>query len=210
MARPACAADAPWADFRGRQSHGDLADFGSAGNFKISTGNRVVYFGRAVVSNVIHTGGSLICEAKLDDLGSDTAFFLPPRNLPPILRRPTMFFQTWQNNYRISDEFKVLVTDVQSYLTGVRHWLEQLEFGMKTQGDQRNRSAPFWMPSRPESSPPSTASTSVLKKSFTRCRRKRAARTRILSGGTGTNYFSARRSPIAPITSPTAMRAITK
>src|ERR1035438_9419975 len=38
-------------------------------NFKISTGNRIIYFGRAVVSNVINTGESLFCEAKLDDLG---------------------------------------------------------------------------------------------------------------------------------------------
>src|SRR6267142_1780348 len=42
-------------------------------NFKITAGSRVLYFGRAVVSNVIHTGASLLCEAKLDDLGSDTA-----------------------------------------------------------------------------------------------------------------------------------------
>jgi hypothetical protein len=47
-------------------------------NFKVTSGNRVVYFGRAVVSSVVHAGGSLICEVKLDDLGSDTAFFLPP------------------------------------------------------------------------------------------------------------------------------------
>src|SRR6202044_3823206 len=46
-------------------------------NFKISNGNRIIYFGRAVMSNVIHTGESFLCEAKLYDLGSDTAYFLP-------------------------------------------------------------------------------------------------------------------------------------
>ena len=51
------------------------------------------------------------------------------------------FFEAWQKNYRISNEFKVLVTDVQSYLTGVRHWLEQLEFGMRTPGDQARAGA---------------------------------------------------------------------
>jgi len=40
-----------------------------------------------VVSNVIHTGDSLLCEAKLDDLGSETAYFLPRRDLAPIRRR---------------------------------------------------------------------------------------------------------------------------
>jgi len=109
-------------------------------NFKITAGNRVIYFGRAVVSNVVNAGDSLICEAKLDDLGPDTAFFLPLAESHSNLEAAyDSFFQTWQKNYRISNEFKVLVTDVQSYLTGARHWLEQLEFGMGTPGDRHGR-----------------------------------------------------------------------
>ena len=106
-------------------------------NFKITAGGRVIYFGRAVVSNVLHAGDTLLCEAKLDDLGAETAYFLPgadsDENLPEAYKT---FFQAWQNNYRISSEFKVLVADVESYLTGVRQWLEQLEFGLKKPGDQ--------------------------------------------------------------------------
>jgi extracellular factor (EF) 3-hydroxypalmitic acid methyl ester biosynthesis protein len=109
-------------------------------NFKIITGNRVLYFGRAVVSNVIHTGESLMVEAKLDDLGSETAYFLPA---PGFGGNPQeaydSFFQAWQKNYQISNEFKVLVADVQSYLTGVRHWLEELEFSLKKQADKSAR-----------------------------------------------------------------------
>jgi extracellular factor (EF) 3-hydroxypalmitic acid methyl ester biosynthesis protein len=107
------------------------------GNFKITTENRVIYFGRAVVSNVIHTGDSLLCEAKLDDLGSDAAFFLPPTKPGSSLAGAyDSFFQAWQRNYQISNEFKVLVTDVESYLTGVRHWLEEMEFGLKAPVDK--------------------------------------------------------------------------
>jgi extracellular factor (EF) 3-hydroxypalmitic acid methyl ester biosynthesis protein len=109
-------------------------------NFKITTGNRVIYFGRAVVSNVIHTGESLLCEAKLDDLGSDTAYFLPAPGFDANPQEAYQsFFQTWQKDYRISNEFKVLIADVQSYLAGVRHWLEELEFGLKAQGDQHEQ-----------------------------------------------------------------------
>ena len=80
---------------------------------------------------------SLLCEAKLDDLGSDTAYFLPAPGFGGNPQEAYQnFFQAWQKNYRISNEFKVLVADVQSYLTGVRHWLEELEFGLKTQGDK--------------------------------------------------------------------------
>jgi extracellular factor (EF) 3-hydroxypalmitic acid methyl ester biosynthesis protein len=107
------------------------------GNFKITTDNSVIYFGRAVVSNVINTGESFLCEAKLDELGSDTAFFLPPTESRSNFQEAyNSFFQTWQKNYRISNEFKVLVADVQSYLTDVRRWLEELEFGMKEQADK--------------------------------------------------------------------------
>jgi extracellular factor (EF) 3-hydroxypalmitic acid methyl ester biosynthesis protein len=109
-------------------------------NFKIISGDRVIYFGRAVVSNVIHTNESLFCEAKLVSLGSETAFFLPPTESASNLEEAYhVFFQNWQNNYRLSPEFKVLVADVQSYLTGVRHWLEGLEFGLKTQGDRQEQ-----------------------------------------------------------------------
>jgi len=106
-------------------------------DFKITADGRVVCFGRAVVSQVVQTGESLVCEAKLDELGSDTAFFLPPTETPADRQQAyEVFFQTWQKEYRLSTEFKVLVTDVQSYLTGVRHWLESLEFGLKHSRDQ--------------------------------------------------------------------------
>jgi extracellular factor (EF) 3-hydroxypalmitic acid methyl ester biosynthesis protein len=106
-------------------------------HFKISNGDHVIYLGRAVVGSVVHAGDALLCEAKLDDLGSDTAYFLPA---PGFAETPqaayNYFFQTWQKNYKISDEFKVLVADVESYLTGVRHWLEELEFSWKSQAEK--------------------------------------------------------------------------
>ncbi len=106
-------------------------------HFKITAGSRVLYLGRAVVSNVIHTGDSLLCEAKLDDLGSDTAYFLPETGTDDNWRAAyDGFFQAWQTDYRLAAEFKVLVADVESFLTGVRHWLEQLEFGLKQKEDR--------------------------------------------------------------------------
>jgi extracellular factor (EF) 3-hydroxypalmitic acid methyl ester biosynthesis protein len=106
-------------------------------HFKISSGGRVLYFGRAVVASVVSTGGTFLCEAKLDQLGPDTAYFLPaPGRGGNLHEAYDAFFQAWQNNYRISNEFKVLVADVQSYLGGVRHWLEALEFGLTEHADK--------------------------------------------------------------------------
>jgi len=105
-------------------------------NFKITGANRVLYFGRAVVSSMVNTGDSIIAEAKLDSLGPDTAFFLPSDPGFRLSAAYDDFFRNWQKNYQISAEFKVLVADVESYLTGVRHWLEGLEFGQSPQGDR--------------------------------------------------------------------------
>ena len=105
-------------------------------NFKITCDQRVLYFGRAVVSSVVNMGGSFLAEAKLDNLGPDTAFFLPPGPGSQLSAAYDAFFQNWQKNYRISAEFKVLVADVASYLTGVRHWLEGLEFSLNPQADK--------------------------------------------------------------------------
>ena len=107
-------------------------------NFKIFAGNRVIYFGRAVVSNVIQTDASLLCEAKLYNLGSETAYFLPVAESAFNPEEAyNLFVENWQQNYRISSEFKVLIADVQSYLMAARHWLEGLEFGLKDQGDKQ-------------------------------------------------------------------------
>lgn len=105
-------------------------------SFKITSDQRVLYFGRAVVSSVVNSGGSFLAEAKLDNLGPDTAFFLPPGSGSDLPAAYDAFFQNWQKNYRLSAEFKVLVADVESYLTGVRHWLEGLEFGLNPQADK--------------------------------------------------------------------------
>ena len=105
-------------------------------NFKITGDQRVLYFGRAVVSNVMNTGESLMAEAKLDSLGPETAFFLPPGSGSSLPAAYDTFLRNWQKHYRISAEFKVLVADVQSYLTGVRHWLEGWEFSLNPQADK--------------------------------------------------------------------------
>ncbi len=100
--------------------------------FKIITGGRTVFFGRAVVSGLVNPGTTVECEAKLSAPEAEAAFFLPPpaAGLTPLAAYDE-FFRQWQNDYRIAPEFKVLVTDIQAFLTGVRQWLEQIEFELR-------------------------------------------------------------------------------
>lgn len=105
--------------------------------FKIITGGRTIFFGRAVVSSLVNTGTSLVGEAKLSAPEAEAAFFLPApaAGLTPQAAYEH-FFRQWQKDYQIAPEFKVLVTDIQAFLSGVRQWLEQVEFELRTQNDK--------------------------------------------------------------------------
>jgi len=97
--------------------------------FKIIIDGRMIYSGRAVVGSLIDAGARMICEVKLDDLGSETDFFLQPSGAGPDGEQAYgRFYRQWQKNYRIATEFKVQVTDIQAFLVATRQWLEQLEF----------------------------------------------------------------------------------
>jgi extracellular factor (EF) 3-hydroxypalmitic acid methyl ester biosynthesis protein len=106
--------------------------------FKIIVGGRTIFFGRAVVSGLVNTGTSLVCEVKLTAPEAESAAFLSPAGIAPDARAAyEHFFQAWQKEYRIAPEFKVLVADIAAYLTGVRQWLEQIEFSLKERKDPR-------------------------------------------------------------------------
>ncbi|HEY2329878.1 MAG TPA: class I SAM-dependent methyltransferase [Verrucomicrobiae bacterium] len=106
--------------------------------FKIIIGGRTVFFGRAVVSGLVNTGTTLVAEAKLSAPETESAFFLPPAKLSPSAQEAyDRFFQQWQKEYRIAPEFKVLVADIGAFLTGIRQWLEQIEFTLKESKDRQ-------------------------------------------------------------------------
>ncbi|MFZ0826734.1 MAG: class I SAM-dependent methyltransferase [Verrucomicrobiia bacterium] len=106
--------------------------------FKIIIDGRMIYSGRAVVGGLIDAGTRIICEVKLDDLGAETDFFLQPTGAGPDGEQAyNRFFRQWQKNYRVSQEFKVQVMDIQAFLVATRHWLEQVEFDLGVGRDHR-------------------------------------------------------------------------
>ena len=112
--------------------------------FKILIDGRMVYSGRAVVGGLIDAGSRTICEVKLDDLRSETDFFLQPSGAGPDGEQAySRFFRQWQKNYRVSSEFKVQVTDIQAFLVATRQWLEQVEFDLGISQDSRQPEQKF-------------------------------------------------------------------
>jgi extracellular factor (EF) 3-hydroxypalmitic acid methyl ester biosynthesis protein len=101
--------------------------------FEVLSNGRQMYSGRAVVTNQLNAGETVICEARLDELWLRSGE--PPSaksdRITPDFRE---FIQHWQNTWKILPEYKLLISDMQAFLSDLRLWLQQIEV--------RARSAP--------------------------------------------------------------------
>ncbi len=102
-------------------------------DFKIFISDRLVYHGRAVVSNLVNTGVMLLCEATLDEAWLDVDIFAPI-NQPERLREElASFWQEWEKINQLDTNFKVMVADMQTMLTDLQRWVQQVELGIRSQ-----------------------------------------------------------------------------
>lgn len=101
--------------------------------FKIVMNDRVVYSGRATVSNLVNTGLMLICETTLQDAWLDVDLFSPVNQRDKLEREFGAFVQEWKKLCHVVPDFKVIVADMQNLLLDLRRWFEQLELGVRSQ-----------------------------------------------------------------------------
>lgn len=102
-------------------------------DFKIIINDRVMYSGRAVISNVVNTGIMLICEATLDDSWLDVDLFSSVNSPNRLKDEFAQFVKEWQKIERILPTFKAAVADMQTLLLDLRRWLEQVELGIRSE-----------------------------------------------------------------------------
>ncbi|MDB6112563.1 MAG: hypothetical protein JWR69_4313 [Pedosphaera sp.] len=104
--------------------------------FKILLNGRLVYDGRAVVSNLVNAGTVLICEATLQESWIDiqTASL---ENKAYLRAEFGEFMRQWEKNYKVLPDFKVVVADMQSMLADMRLWLGQVELGVMSHPPER-------------------------------------------------------------------------
>lgn len=112
--------------------------------FKITFQDRLIYSGRAVVSSLVNSGTGLVCEASLDEGWLELSAVLPGGK-NPLPAQFGEFLKSWQHNYRVRPEFKVVVADMESLFADMRLWLDQVELSLRStsSGDriQREREA---------------------------------------------------------------------
>lgn len=102
-------------------------------DFKIIINERVMYAGRAVISNVVNTGIMLICEATLDESWLDVDLFSSVTAPNRLREEFAEFVKEWQKIERVTPSFKAAVADMQTLLMDLRRWLEQVELGIRSE-----------------------------------------------------------------------------
>lgn len=101
-------------------------------DFKIFAHDHPIYCGRAIVSELVNTGTVLVCEAALQDDWVDVDFAALASQNGELRSGFNQFLQQWQKIYKITPEYKVLIADMQTFLTDLKLWLEQVELGIRS------------------------------------------------------------------------------
>lgn len=104
--------------------------------FKIFINQRLVYSGRAVVSNLVNTGIFLVCEASLDDSWLDVDLFSPVDQQDRLKEEFGQFLAECKKADQVIPNFKLVVSDMQGFLVDFRRWMEQLEFAVRSHSNQ--------------------------------------------------------------------------
>ena len=101
-------------------------------DFQIFINTHMVYTGRAVVRSIINTGIYLVSEVGLDDGWLDVDLFSPVNQRERLLAEFNEFLNEWTNLQQLKEDFKIVVSDLQGLLGGLRGWLEQVELAIRS------------------------------------------------------------------------------
>lgn len=101
--------------------------------FRITINERTVYSGRAVITNLVNTGILLVLEASLSEDGWIDVDVFSPGHLRERLQSEFVdFLRETQRIHQVLPEFKVVVSDMHLLLADLRHWMEQVELGVRS------------------------------------------------------------------------------
>jgi len=99
---------------------------------KIYVNGRMVYSGRAVVRHLINTGVVLVCDATLVDDWLDVDLFASFQGEGRLAGEFQEFLENWKKNEQVIPEFKLMVADMETLLSDLHRWLDQVEMGIRS------------------------------------------------------------------------------
>lgn len=102
------------------------------GSYEIIFQSQTIYSGRAILHNVVNTGSKIVCEATLrEDDWLDLNLAMPSRSGGDVSCQFKKFLKEWQKFYKVLPEFKISVVDIQTLLSDLRLWLDQVEMSIR-------------------------------------------------------------------------------
>jgi len=106
-------------------------------DFRILANKRLIYRGKAVVSNLLNTGLVLVCEATLEDGWQEVDFLSGVTGEADLGTQFAAFMDDWKSANKVNDAFKISVADMSSALTGVQHWMGGIDVGIRSTATRR-------------------------------------------------------------------------
>ncbi len=100
-------------------------------DFRVLAGKRLLYHGKAVVSNLLNTGIVLVCEVTLEN-GWVEVDFLSGVSGGDLGGEFVGYMGEWKKANQVEAPFKLVVADMANQLTGVQHWLAGVDVGIRT------------------------------------------------------------------------------
>ncbi|MES2738284.1 MAG: class I SAM-dependent methyltransferase [Verrucomicrobiota bacterium] len=102
-------------------------------DFRVTVNDRMLYSGRAVVTNLVNTGIMLILEASLEEEGwMDPDIFAPLQQRLGLGEELATLLRDTSRIFQVSPNFKIVVIDILTVLTDLRRWLEQVELCVRS------------------------------------------------------------------------------
>jgi extracellular factor (EF) 3-hydroxypalmitic acid methyl ester biosynthesis protein len=102
-------------------------------DFKVFLQEREIYSGRAVISNIVDAGMKVVCEATLDLMDWVDLDLLLAFREGQAEKEIKNFLNEWQKNYKVFNEFKLVVADMQTFFHDVRLLLDRTELRLQAQ-----------------------------------------------------------------------------
>ncbi len=103
------------------------------GSFRIIIGGKILYSGRGIVCNMVNTGIVLVCEASLDEESwLELDLLAPWAQVERLASDFERIVSEWGKMEQVSPELKVIVSDMQTLLSDMRRWLEQVELAIRS------------------------------------------------------------------------------
>ncbi|MGJ8656954.1 MAG: SAM-dependent methyltransferase [Akkermansiaceae bacterium] len=107
-------------------------------DFQIKMQGKLIYEGEAVVSGLINTGVLVVCEVSLTGTWYDVDLHKRRESGNKNLDTEfTNYLESWKEIHQLSDEFKLIVADMQSILMGIERWVNEIELSVKSLSDEK-------------------------------------------------------------------------